>query len=79
MNFVAQFAAALTMNIIGYLMQPKPKDNQRKPTIYDFKTPTAEPGRAIPIICGTVIVRDSNILYEGEKQMDTRNVKVAKK
>lgn len=44
-----------------------PKIQEPDPTsLEDVNVPTAEPGRGIPIIFGTVIVRDPNTVWYGD-------------
>ena len=77
MPFFASFLVALlvsvTISIIAYLILPKPK--QPKPdSARDFENPTAEAGREIPKIFGTVIVKGLNVLDFGDKQIVTYEV-----
>lgn len=55
----------LVTTLIGELLRPKPKD-QPAASLGDFQFPTAEDGRAIPIICGTVRVSGANIVWYGD-------------
>lgn len=79
MNFLVQIGIGLASTVIGYLMQPKPEDTTRKARVEDFEMPTAEPGRVMPVLFGTVIIKDSNILHAGERGMEIRHVRTPKK
>lgn len=64
----------IALNIISYLLMPKPK--QPKPeAAKDMENPTAEAGRPIPVVFGTVTVKGLNILWFGEKRIHTYKVK----
>lgn len=63
----------LALNIIAYLIMPKPK--QPKPeAAKEMDDPTAESGRAIPVVFGTMTVKSPNIQWFGEKSLDERDV-----
>ena len=56
----------LAINIVAYLIMPKPK--QPKPeAAKDMDNPTAESGRALPVVFGTITVKGGNLLWWGEK------------
>lgn len=60
----------LALNIIAYLLMPKPK--QAKPeAAKDMDNPTADAGRPIPVLIGTVIVKGVNVLDYRDKNMNT--------
>lgn len=53
--------------IIGELLRPKPKFDAPTPSgIGDFSVPTAQAGRAIPAIFGTVKLRSPNVVWYGD-------------
>lgn len=63
----------LALNIIAYLIMPKPK--QPKPeAAKDMDDPTAESGRPVPVVFGTITVKGGNILWFGEKSLEERDV-----
>lgn len=58
----------LAINIVAYLIMPKPK--QPKPeAAKDMENPTAESGRPLPVVFGTITVKGGNLLWYGEKQL----------
>lgn len=74
-NFIVQFLVALALNVVAYLLQPKPK--QQKPdAAKSMDDPTAEAGREIPVLFGTKLRKDPNCLWFGDKGMNTYKVKV---
>ena len=57
---------SVVLNVISYLLTPKPK--QSRPTFTtDMENPTAEAGRPLPVIFGTVMLKSPNVLWYGEK------------
>lgn len=53
--------------ILGELLRPKPKFGAPTPSgIGDFTVPTAQAGRAIPVIFGTVKMRGPNVTWYGD-------------
>lgn len=72
--FIAQFFIALALNVVSYLLTPKPK--QPKPeAAKQMDNPTADAGKPIPVIAGTVIVKELNILGYWDKSQKTYKVK----
>jgi len=65
MNFILQLVLALVLVAVSAMLAPKPK--QTKAEIRELDDPTADAGREIPVVFGTVTVKDSNILWFGEK------------
>lgn len=65
MNFLIQLVVALVLVVISVVLTPKVK--QSKPEIRELEDPTADAGREIPVVFGTISVKDSNVLWFGEK------------
>lgn len=65
----------LALNIISYLIMPKPKAAKPE-AAKDLENPTAEAGREVQVIFGTVTLKDPNVLDFSEKSIRTYNVKV---
>lgn len=64
----------LVLNVIAYLIMPKPK--QAKPEAAKaMDDPTAEAGKPIPVVFGSIFIKDSNILWFGEKSHREYDVK----
>lgn len=71
--FLAQLAIGVGFLFVGYLLMPKPKQ-AKPPSVDDLKEPTAESGRPIPVIVGSIRADDPNILFYGDKDINTREV-----
>jgi len=64
---------SLAINIVAYLILPKPKQ-AKPPAAQDLDNPTAEAGRPIPVIFGEITVSGLNVLWFGDKQKKTEQV-----
>jgi hypothetical protein len=65
---------ALASLALTYLLAPKvkaPKPDAAK----DLEDPTAEAGRPIPVVFGTMTVKGMNLLWYGDKGQSTYKVK----
>lgn len=71
--FIAQIAIGVGALFVGYLLMPKPKQ-PKPPSVDDLKEPTSETGRPIPVPFGSIRVDDPNILFYGDKDINTREV-----
>lgn len=76
LNFLVQLLIGIALNIIAYLIMPKPKQEQGADT-KDLDDPTAEAGKPVPVVWGTLTLKGLNILWYGEKE--TVMVKTKKK
>lgn len=65
MSYLALVLISIAINVAVALLMPKPK--QKTDTARDLQAPTAEAGRPIPVVFGTVTVKSSNVLWYGEK------------
>lgn len=65
----------LALNIVAYLIMPKPK-KEKPPAVEtaDMENPTAESGKPIPVVFGTVTMKNLNILWYGDKNKYEYNV-----
>ncbi len=77
MPILAQLLIGVALIAIGLLLSGQPK-REKPPTVEDLEDPTASAGRPIPVVFGTVEVTGLNILYFGEKGINTRYVDIAK-
>lgn len=71
MAFLEQLLVGIVLQVIGYMLTPKPK-KQKPPTVEDMKSPTAEAGRPIPVVFGSITVKSPNLLWMGDKAIRTR-------
>ena len=60
-----QFIIWVVCTIISYALAPKPP-KPKKAALEDFELPTAEEGRPIPVVFGTVDVGGANVLWYGD-------------
>ena len=67
MAWFVQILIGLVLNIVAYLIMPKPKVNQPG-EVKDLNDPTAEAGRPVPVLFGTITIKGLNILWYGEKR-----------
>jgi hypothetical protein len=76
--FWVQFFLALAFTVVGELLRPKPKFDTPRPTsLGDYRTPTADETRPIPVAYGTVRVTGANAVWWGdfEPRAITKKVK----
>jgi hypothetical protein len=74
MAFFVLLAIVVALLVISYAIMPKPK--QPKPgAVQDLDNPTAEAGREIPVIFGTITVKGLNVLDYSEKSINSYQVK----
>lgn len=74
MNFLIQFLIVLALQVVAYVLTPKPK--QSKPAAaQDLDDPTADAGRPRPVVFGTITVKGLNVLWFGEKRTATYRTK----
>ena len=80
MGPIGQLIIGFTIQVIGNLLQARQAAKSvHKPKKSQFKEPTAEPGRTITIIAGTVLIEDPQILYVGEKDIGRRKISMKAK
>lgn len=64
----------LAINIVAYLIMPKPKQPQPAET-KDLQDPTAEAGRPLPVVFGSIRVQGLNVIWFGDKSTVMRTLK----
>lgn len=68
MAFLVLLAIVVALSVISYLLMPKPK--APKPgSVEDLDNPTAEAGREIPVVFGTITTKGLNVLDFGDKSV----------
>lgn len=72
--FIASFLIGFGLLVLGYMLMPKPKE-PKPPSMDDFEAPTAEAGRPIPVIFGSIEITGVNTLYFGNKSRGKRTKK----
>ena len=79
-NFVIQIVISLVLTAISYALTPRPKTELPKAAgLDDFDLPTAEEGRPIPVVFGTVLLRGPNVVWAGDLRVDPIRKKGGKK
>lgn len=66
--------AAVALAAVTYLLAPKPK-TPKPDALQDLEDPSAEAGRPIPVVFGTITVKGLNLLWYGDKGQKTYKVK----
>ena len=74
MAWFVQLLIGLALNIIAYLIMPKPKPPKPE-AAKDLENPVAEAGKPIPVVSGSITVKGLNILWFGENQTVNRTIK----
>ena len=77
-NFIIQIIILVVSAVISYAMTPKPKP-PKPAALADFDLPTAEEGRAIPVVFGTVWIKGPNVLWYGALRSTAIKAKGGKK
>lgn len=65
MWFLAYIAVLLVATFVSYALAPKPP-KPKPASLSDFDIPTAEEGRPIPVVFGTILVTGPNVLWYGD-------------
>lgn len=64
--WLIQLVVAVALAVIAYALAPKPK-REKPPETKDLENPTADAGRPIPVVFGSVTVTGPNVLWYGDK------------
>lgn len=71
--FLGQLAIGVALLFIAYALMPKPKQ-PKPPSVNDLKTPTADAGRPVPVVFGSIDIEAPNYLQIADKDIDVRKV-----
>ena len=74
----AAIAVLIVSVLIQYALQPKTPQPQAA-ELKDFDAPTADEGRPVPVVFGTVLLRGSNVVWYGDLEADPIKKKGGKK
>lgn len=74
MAWFIQLLIGLALNIVAYLIMPKPKQDQPA-EVKDLEDPTAEAGRPLPVVFGSVLVKGLNVMDFSDKQTIMRKLR----
>lgn len=64
---------SLALNVVSYILTPKPK-GPKADAVKDLENPTAEAGRELPVVFGTMTIKSPNCLWYGNKSSRTYKV-----
>ena len=56
----------ILLSVVSYLLTPRPKQPQPE-AVKDLEDPTAEAGRPIPVLFGTMTIKSLNCIWFGDK------------
>lgn len=73
-GFLLLLAITVALQVISYLLMPKPKAPKPE-AAREMDSPTAEAGREIPVLFGTVTIKSANVLDFTDKSIRTYEVK----
>lgn len=74
MGWFLSLIIALAVAVVSFLLMPKPRSST--PETEDMDDPTAEAGRPMPVLFGTMTVKGLNVLHFGDKWYSKRKIKV---
>lgn len=76
--FLVQLAIGVVLAVVGYILMPKPP-GPKPPSLSDFEAPTAEAGRPIPVVFGSITISGLNNMGDWDKDINEREVDADKK
>lgn len=78
MAFFTSLLIGIALQVIGFLLMPKPP-GPKPPSLDDFKDPTAEAGRPIPVVFGSITIKGPNVMGFWDKEISSRKRTQGKK
>lgn len=73
MNFLVQVLISVALSVVAYIITPKSKTD-KPAAAEDMDAPTADAGRPVPVVFGTVTITGLNILGYWDKSTVEREV-----
>lgn len=67
------FLAAIVLNVLAYFLLPKPK-KEKPPEVKDGENPVADPSKPVPVVFGTMPIKELNVLWYGNKNRYTHEI-----
>lgn len=78
--FVLRLVTALALTALSYALSPRPKTEQPQAARLDeFDIPTAEEGRPIPVVFGTVLLTGPNVVWAWDLRVEPVEEQASKK
>ncbi|MCC6007210.1 MAG: hypothetical protein JJU40_06000 [Rhodobacteraceae bacterium] len=69
--FIARRVLGLARAAIPYALSPRPRvETPRAAGLDDLSLPTAEEGRPIPVVFGTVLITGPNVVWVGDLRVE---------
>jgi len=72
MSFLVNLLIAVALQVVAYLIMPKPK--QPKQEFRQGESPTTAAGIPVPVLFGTVTIKSPNCLWWGDKYFEKSKV-----
>ena len=73
------FAVFLVTGLIAAALAPRPPKAAPPAALEDFNAPTADEGRPVPVIFGTVLIKSANVVWYGDLKIKAIRTKSSKK
>lgn len=78
MQFVYYLVVMVVAALVSQALAPKPPE-PKPASLSDVDVPTAEEGRPIPVVFGSVLLRGANVVWYGDLAADPIKKKGGKK
>uniref|UniRef100_UPI0035B41C46 hypothetical protein n=1 Tax=Paenirhodobacter enshiensis TaxID=1105367 RepID=UPI0035B41C46 len=78
-NFLIQIGVALVLSAVSYALKSNKYAKPTASSLDDFDIPTAEEGRVIPVVFGTVLLTGANVVWAGDLKVTAIKKKGSKK
>lgn len=75
MAFWIPILIGLALTVVSVLLRPRPKMTQPSQA-RDFEAPTADAGRSVPVVFGTLTVKGVNVVWNGDTATREEKVKM---
>lgn len=72
--WIIELIIAVVLMVVSYALMPRPKQN-KPDAAKEADNPTAEAGKEIPVLFGTMTIKAPNALDFGDKSIRTYQVK----
>ncbi len=74
MTFLVQLVVAIVLAVISYALMPKTKAQSQSQTAKEMESPVVTAGSPVAVPFGEVLIKSPNILWYGDKAMETFEV-----
>ena len=66
--FIVQILVSIALSLLAYMLAPKAKPAKPEAAA-EMENPTADAGRPIPVVFGTMTLKGPNFLWYGDKSI----------